>query len=71
MLQVVAGWRLDGANFDYQTYKLGVGRNFSAITWVNSSTIGCAVAECENGQYFKCLTDPRGNYPGDSTIRHS
>jgi len=63
--QVVSGWQDESINFGFSLLT-GEGKNYTALTWSNSTTIGCAVNYCAQpyGQYYKCLVGPRGNYPG-------
>lgn len=63
--QVVGIWDVESLNYGYSELSDG-GKNYSALTWSNSTIIGCAVVECPLplGQFFKCFLGPRGNYPG-------
>eukprot|EP01117_Protostelium_nocturnum_P002000 TRINITY_DN12652_c0_g1_i1.p1 TRINITY_DN12652_c0_g1~~TRINITY_DN12652_c0_g1_i1.p1 ORF type:complete len:667 (-),score=155.30 TRINITY_DN12652_c0_g1_i1:38-1951(-) len=60
-------WKEENRNLKWTVANLQLAKNYSAIVWENSTSVGCAVNNCTSaglGLYYQCLFSFRGNYVG-------
>lgn len=69
---VVDGWASEDADYDYEANTCAPGAmcgHYTQIVWAETTSIGCAKAECTidgfEGLYWVCEYDPPGNFVGE------
>ncbi|XP_022762228.1 basic form of pathogenesis-related protein 1-like [Durio zibethinus] len=66
--EAVKSWVDEKPNYNYAANKCigGDCLNYTQVVWRNSTHLGCATFQCNNGWWFAtCNYDPPGNYVGE------
>ena len=65
---VVDSWGSEIENYTYRTNTCATNEvcgHYTQIVWRNTTEVGCAVAQCRNGNYiWMCMYNPPGNWSG-------
>ncbi|XP_010530682.1 PREDICTED: pathogenesis-related protein 1-like [Tarenaya hassleriana] len=68
-IEAIGLWVNEKVDYDYDSNTCRVGKvcgHYTQVVWRNSTRIGCAKMECDNGGTFiTCNYDPPGNYIGE------
>jgi pathogenesis-related protein 1 len=67
--RVVDSWGSEVSNYDYKTNSCAKGKmcgHYTQVVWKNTTTVGCAMAVCEDSQeqVWVCQYQPSGNWVG-------
>ncbi len=64
---VVSQWVDEKADYDHETHSCsGVCGHYTQVVWSSTTTLGCGMATCGQGQVWVCNYDPQGNYLGQA-----
>jgi len=62
---VADAWGTESVNIvQFKPFELSKAMNWSSITWLTSTKIGCAASACGDSVMWGCLLSPKGGFPG-------
>ena len=61
--RVVTGWYEEVELYDFSNpgFRFDTG-HFTQVVWVDSTELGCGMAECRNAELWVCRYNPPGNF---------